>query len=81
MGKKKAKTEQPAYIQELLTNGTVTLTATDREDFGELIATIPAEVRYAAGAIGIGVVRDVDVQFLQRDVDLRYRFYRTIVFF
>ena len=52
MGKKKAKTEQPAYIQELLTNGTVTLTATDREDFGDIIATIPAKVRYAAGAIG-----------------------------
>ena len=44
--------QQPAYIAELLDNGTVTLTATDREDFGELIATIPAEVRYAAGAIG-----------------------------
>ena len=52
MGKKKAKTEQPAYIQELLTNGTVTLTATDREDFGELIANIPASIRYGAGAIG-----------------------------
>ena len=52
MGKKKAKTEQPAYIQELLTNGTVTLTATDREDFGKLIDAIPAKVRYAAGAIG-----------------------------
>ena len=52
MGKKKAKTEQPAYIQELLTNGTVTLTATYREDFGELIDAIPAKVRYAAGAIG-----------------------------
>ena len=52
MGKKKAKTEQPAYIQELLTNGTVTLTATDREDFGDLIDAIPAKVRYAAGAVG-----------------------------
>ena len=58
MGKKKAKeqtapqNEQPAYVQELLTNGTVTLTATDREDFGDLIDAIPAEVRYAAGAIG-----------------------------
>ena len=52
MGKKKAKTEQPAYIQELLTNGTVTLTATDREDFGDLIDAIPADTRYAAGAIG-----------------------------
>ena len=44
--------QQPAYIQELLTNGTVTLTATDREDFGDLIDAIPAKVRYAAGAIG-----------------------------
>ena len=58
MGKKKAKeptapqNEQPAYVQELLTNGTVTLTATDREDFGDLIDAIPAKVRYAAGAIG-----------------------------
>ena len=58
MGKKKAKeptapqNEQPAYVQELLTNGTVILTASDREDFGDLIATIPAKVRYAAGAIG-----------------------------
>ena len=54
MGKKKAnaREEQPAYSQELLTNGTVTLTATDREDFGELIDAIPAKVRYAAGAIG-----------------------------
>ena len=44
--------QQPACIAELLEKGTVTLTATDREDFGDIIATIPAEVRYAAGAIG-----------------------------
>ena len=44
--------KQPAYIAELLDKGTVTLTATDREDFGELIDAIPADTRYAAGAIG-----------------------------
>ena len=44
--------QQPAYIAELLEKGTVTLTATNREDFGDLIDAIPAEVRYAAGAIG-----------------------------
>ena len=49
---KQAKPEQPAYVEELLTKGTVTLTATDREDFGELIANIPASIRYGAGAIG-----------------------------
>lgn len=61
MGKKKVQTneeqpaqqiEQPEYVTELLEHGTVVLTATDREDFGELIDAIPAEVRYAAGAIG-----------------------------
>ena len=54
MGKKKAnaKEEQPAYIAELLEKGTVVLTATDREDFGELIANIPVSIRYGAGAIG-----------------------------
>ena len=44
--------QQPAYIAELLEKGTVTLTATDREAFGDITATIPAETRYAAGAVG-----------------------------
>ena len=48
----KANEQQPAFVEELLKNGTVTLTATEREDFGDLIDAIPAEVRYAAGAIG-----------------------------
>ena len=56
MSKKKAaqnpEPSQPAYIAELLDKGTVTLTATEREDFGDLIDAIPAKVRYAAGAIG-----------------------------
>ena len=61
MGKKKVQTneeqpaqqiEQPEYVTELLENGAIVLTATEREDFGELIDAIPAEVRYAAGAIG-----------------------------
>ena len=57
MSKKKTQAkpeqpQQPAYIAELLEKGTVVLTASEREDFGDLIATIPAEVRYAAGAIG-----------------------------
>lgn len=47
------KPEQPAYIEELLTKGTVTLRAACRDEFGEMIDTIPASVRYAAGAIGM----------------------------
>ena len=42
---------QPAWLQELLDKGTVILTADDREDFGQLIDQIPAEVRYGAGAV------------------------------
>ena len=45
------KPEQPAYIEELLTKGTVILRASCRDEFGEMIDTIPASVRYAAGAI------------------------------
>ena len=47
----KAK-QQPSYIQELLEKGTVILRAASRDEFGEMINTIPASVRYAAGAIG-----------------------------
>ena len=46
------KPEQPAYVEELLTKGTVILRASCRDEFGEMIDTIPASVRYAAGAIG-----------------------------
>ena len=47
----KAKTE-PSYIRELLKKGTVILRAASRDEFGEMIDSIPASVRYAAGAIG-----------------------------
>ena len=47
----KAK-QQPSYIQELLDKGHVILRAASRDEFGEMINTIPASVRYAAGAIG-----------------------------
>ena len=54
MSKKKtqAKPQQPAYIEELLTKGTVIMRAANRDEFGEMIDLIPASVRYAAGAIG-----------------------------
>lgn len=54
MSKKKtpSKAEQPGYVTELLEKGTVILRAANRDEFGEMINTIPASVRYAAGAIG-----------------------------
>ena len=47
----KVKTE-PSYIQELLSKGHVILRAASRDEFGEMIDQIPAQTRYAAGAIG-----------------------------
>lgn len=54
MSKKKtpSKVEQPGYVTELLEKGTVILRAASRDEFGEMIDTIPASVRYAAGAVG-----------------------------
>lgn len=54
MSKKKtpSKAEQPGYVTELLEKGTVILRAASRDEFGEMINSIPASVRYAAGAIG-----------------------------
>ena len=46
------KTKQPDYVAELLLNGTVTLTAKTREELAEMVNDIPADVRYAAGAVG-----------------------------
>ena len=51
MSKKKAKTE-PAYIAELLEKGHVILRAASRDEFAEMIDQIPAQTRYAAGAVG-----------------------------
>lgn len=50
--KNQAKANQPAFITELLTKGTVTLQAASREEFGTIIDQIPASIRYGAGAIG-----------------------------
>jgi hypothetical protein len=43
---------QPAYVAELLLNGTVTLTAQSREKLTEMVDNIPAECHYGAGAVG-----------------------------
>ena len=32
--------------------GTVTLTATSREELADMVADIPADIRYGAGAVG-----------------------------
>ena len=47
-----ADTQQPSYVEELLKNGTVILTANSREELAEMVNDIPADVRYAVGAVG-----------------------------
>lgn len=52
MSKNTTENKQPAYIDELLKNGTVTLTASSHEELAEMVNDIPANVRYGAGAVG-----------------------------
>ena len=44
--------EQPAYVADLLLNGTTVLEAPTREALAEMVNEIPADVRYAVGAVG-----------------------------
>ena len=42
----------PGFLAELKDKGTVTLTATSREKLAEMVADIPADIKYGAGAVG-----------------------------
>ena len=44
--------EQPAYVADLLLNGTTVLEAPTREALAEMVNDIPADCRYAVGAVG-----------------------------
>lgn len=46
------KQQKPAYVEELLNNGTTVLTAKTREGLADMVNDIPANVRYGAGAAG-----------------------------
>ena len=46
------ETQQPVFVEELLKNGTVTLTAKTREGLAEKVNDIPADCKYMAGAVG-----------------------------
>ena len=53
------ETKQPAHVAELLLNGTVTITAKSREELSAMVNEIPADVKYAAGAVGYDMDRGV----------------------
>lgn len=52
MSKTNKEEQQPAHVAELLLNGTAVLEAPTREALSELVDNIPADVRYAVGAVG-----------------------------
>ena len=47
-----SQTQQPAFVEELLKNGTTTITAKSRDELAEMVNNIPADVHYGAGAVG-----------------------------
>ena len=49
---KKTDEQQSAYVEELLKNGTAVLSAKSRDELAEMVNGIPADVRYAVGAVG-----------------------------
>lgn len=61
-----SETQQASIVDELLKNGTATLTAQKREDFDAMLADIPADVKYGAGAIG----RNSETGLLSLRIDL-----------
>ena len=55
MSKKSQPTDepkQPAFVGDLLLNGTTILTAKTREELAEMVNDIPANCSYGAGAVG-----------------------------
>ena len=55
MSKKATQTpenDQPAYVADLLLNGTTVLEAPTREALAEMVNDIPADCKYCVGAVG-----------------------------
>ena len=46
------ETQQPAFVKELLKNGTVVITSLTREEFDPILSEIPDGVHYSVGAVG-----------------------------
>ena len=52
MSKTKDTAKQPSVYDDLLKNGTAVLSAPSREELAELVDNIPADCKYAVGAVG-----------------------------
>ena len=45
------KPKAPAFVEELLKNGTVTITSLSREEIDYMLADIPEDVKYYTGVV------------------------------
>jgi hypothetical protein len=55
MSKKATQTSdsgKPAFVEELLKNGTAVLEAPTREALADMVNDIPADTKYSVGAVG-----------------------------
>lgn len=48
----KNESNQPAFMEELLSKGTVVLEAPTRDELTAMVNEIPADFRYSVGAVG-----------------------------
>jgi hypothetical protein len=48
----KSENKQPAFVGELMLNGTVVITGKTREELAEIVNEIPADCKYGVGAVG-----------------------------
>lgn len=44
--------KHPAYVEDLLKNGTTTMGAKNRDDLVEMLNNLPADIKYSVGAVG-----------------------------
>lgn len=44
--------KHPAYVEDLLKNGTTTLGAKNRDDLVEMLNNLPSDIKYSIGAVG-----------------------------
>ena len=46
------KKKQPSFVDELLTDGTTTISAHSLDELSEMVNDIPADCSYGAGCVG-----------------------------
>ena len=49
---KQPDVKQPAYVEELLKHGHVTLKAKTRDELAEMVNNIQADIKYGVGCVG-----------------------------